>query len=420
MDLPTRKARLLAHRETLFEEFRTSLYVFYEEDLRRNYRVLRNALDDHYPDSVVHFAVKANYNLGVLSVLRDEGCSAEAYARCELTASLEAGFEPSDVLLTGMNRRPADIKRACAAGVERFLVDNATELEKIEAVAATVDYDVEVLVRGNPAMEVPTHPEVATATRESKFGLDIESGRAMSVARRAVDADGVTLAGVQLHIGSQVRGVEPYEIAAHEMLDFAATVRDETGVEIGILDLGGGFPVPYDEDVPDSTAIIARLADAVKTAASDHDLPEPTLFLEPGRRLVGNAGTLLAGVGLVKETPYTDFAVLDAGTNAVSSYWPYPIYALSEARPVREYHVAGPLCYTGDVIQEDVRLPELAAGDVLAVDRIGAYSLGSASHTNAQPKPPVVLLRESGEIETIRRRETCADVLGNDRIPDDL
>ncbi|WP_135830253.1 diaminopimelate decarboxylase [Halorussus halobius] len=419
MDLSARKARLLDHSDRV-AQFGTPLYVFWEADLRRNYREVRSALDDHYPDSTVHFAVKANYNLGVLSVLRDEGCHAEAYARCELSATQAAGFDPENVLLTGMNRPLEDVERALSLGVEYFLVDNETELANIREAADRTDSGPKVLIRGNPAMEVPTHPEVATATRESKFGLDIESGRALSVARDAVDAENLTLAGVQLHVGSQIRGVEPYEVAAREMLAFAAEVRDETGVEIDVLDLGGGFPVPYDEDVPDTEAIVAAMADAVRAAATDHDLSEPELFVEPGRRLVGNAGTLLAEVGVVKETPHSTFAVLDAGTNAVSSYWPYPIYAASSGESTATYDVAGPLCYTGDVIQEGVSLPELDPGDVLAVDRIGAYSLGSASHTNAEPKPPVVLVRESGDVDLIREGETCEDVLGDDLVPGDL
>ncbi|WP_132058836.1 diaminopimelate decarboxylase [Halorussus amylolyticus] len=422
MDVSARKSRLLSHANSLLSEFDTPVYAFWEEDLRRNYREVRSALDDHYPDSEIHFAVKSNYNLGVLSVLRDEGCHAEAYARCELSATQAAGFDPADVLLTGMNRPTDDVERALDAGVEQFLVDNATELEKIREAVGTVEPErrPKVLIRGNPAMEVPTHPDVATATRESKFGLDIESGRALTVARAAADAPEVELAGVQLHVGSQIRGVEPYAVAAREMLAFAATVRDETGVEIDVLDLGGGFPVPYDEAVPETDAIVATMADAVRESAAAHDLAEPTLFVEPGRRLVGNSGTLLAEVGVRKETPHATFAVLDAGTNAVSSHWPYPIYAVSDAEPTTEYDVAGPLCYTGDVIQEGVALPELERGDVLAIDRIGAYSLGSASHTNAEPKPAVALVRESGEVETIRERETCADVFGNDRVPADL
>ena len=420
MDLQARRARLCEHRDTVLSEYGTPVYVFFESDLRRNYRTIRSALDEHYPDSTVHFAVKANYNLGVLSVLRDEGCQAEAYARCELSATQAAGFEPENVLLTGMNRREADLERALSLGVEHFLVDNETELTKLERAASNSGRTASVLLRGNPAMDVPTHPEVATATRESKFGFDIDSGRAVNVAQEAADADGIDLVGVQLHVGSQIDGVEPYAVAAREMLSFAADVRAQTGVEIEVLDLGGGFPVPYDEDVPDTETIIAEMAAAVRSAADGHDLPEPTLFLEPGRRLVGNAGALVAQVGVVKETPQASFAVLDAGTNAVSSYWPYPIYEVSERAPETEYDVAGPLCYSGDVIQEDVDVPELERGDLLAVDRIGAYSLGSASHTNAEPKPPVVLVRESGEIDLVRAREDCEDVLGDDRIPTDL
>ena len=426
MDLTARRNRLAGVGPTLIEEYGSPLYVFYEADLRENYRTMRTALDRHYPDSKIHFAVKACFAPGVLSVLRDEGCGAEAYARCELTATLQAGFDPEEVLLTGMNRRPEDLERALDAGVEWFLVDNATELSKLVDAAEATGQRASVLVRANPGMEVPTHPEVATATHESKFGLDVESGRAMGVAEAAAEAEGVSLAGVQLHIGSQIDGVEPYAVAARELLSFAATIRDELGVEIEVLDLGGGFPVPYEGEVPGTTEIIERTADAIEEAADRHGLQLPTLYLEPGRRLVGNAGTLLASVGVLKETPHAEFAVLDAGTNAVSSYWPYPIYALhGEGDPRdpdsgREYHVAGPLCYTGDVLRENCRLAPLSRGDTIAVDRVGAYSLGSASHTNAEPKPPVVLLRSNGDHELVRERETCADVFGNARMPDDL
>ncbi|MFC7230841.1 diaminopimelate decarboxylase family protein [Saliphagus sp. GCM10025308] len=227
MELGARKERLTEIASELLSPYGTPVYVFFEDDIRENYRTLRNALDEQYSDSVIHFAVKSNYNPGVLRVLRNEGCHAEAYAYGELSAALEAGYEPGELLLTGMNRRPEDVERALSLGVEYLLVDNATELERLLDVAEKTETRPKVLIRGNPAMEVPTHPEVATATRETKFGLDIDSGRAMEVAERAASSPAVELAGVQLHIGSQIRGIEPYNVAAREMLAFAAEIRDE-------------------------------------------------------------------------------------------------------------------------------------------------------------------------------------------------
>ncbi|MFB6194651.1 MAG: diaminopimelate decarboxylase [Haloplanus sp.] len=424
-----RRERLREH-ESALDSYGTPLVVFFESDLRRNYRELRATLDDHYPDSRVHFAVKSNFNLGILSVLEDAGCGAEAFSGCELSATLEAGFSPGEVLLTGMNRSQREIERALEAGVGHLLIDNAAELDRVEAAAAETGERPRVLLRGNPAMEVPTLPEVATATRESKFGLDVASGRAMAAAERIVDSDRLELAGVQLHIGSQIQAAEPYGVATRAMLDFAADVRDDLGVEIDVLDMGGGLPVPYDDDVPAAETIVETIATAIADACETHGLAEPTLFLEPGRRLVGNAGALVGTVGAIKETPHATFAVLDVGTNAVGSYWAYPIYALdagetrsgggADGDDSRSYDVAGPLCYTGDVIQEDVSLPELARGDRLVIDRIGAYSLASATHTNAMPRPPVVLVRESGDVDLLRPGETCADVIGSDRVPEDL
>ncbi|WP_082224559.1 diaminopimelate decarboxylase [Halolamina rubra] len=406
--------------EGLLTEYGSPLFVLDETELRQNYRDLRNALDEHYPDTTVHFAAKANYNLAVLSVLRDAGCSAEAYARCEFDACTRAGFAPADILLTGMNRRPDDIERALEAGVEYLLVDNAAELERVIEAAGETNTHPRVLVRTNPSMDVPTHPDIATATHESKFGLDVASGRAMDVARSAAACDRIELAGIQLHIGSQLRSTEPYVVAAREMLAFAADIRAETGTTIDVLDLGGGFPVAYDEAVPETADVLAALGRAIRDAAATHDLPEPHLFLEPGRRLVASAASLVTTVGSVKETPYATFAVLDAGTNLVSSHWPHPVQALTAEGPEREYDIVGPLCYTGDVHREGVTLPELSAGDVVSLNRVGAYSIGDASHTNADPKPAVVMRRVDGGIDLIRERETCADILGLDRIPTDL
>lgn len=407
-------------RRAAILEYGTPVYVFDESSLRRQYRSIRSALDEHYPDSVVHFAVKANYEPGILSVLRSEGCAAEVFASCELAAARRAGFEPERVLVTGQNRDPADLRRAVEWGAGHFLVDNEAELDRLAAVATETGERIRVLVRVNPAMSVPTHPDVATATAESKFGLDIESGRAERVAKRAVRSDGLELAGVQLHIGSQIRGIEPYEVAAEALLEFMAELEATYDCAPDILDLGGGFPIEYDESVPDTADIVAAISGAIEESIARLGFDRPTLFLEPGRRLVGETGTLLGTVGVVKETPHSTFAILDVGTNAVSSHWPYPVVGLSGGEPTETYDVAGPLCYTGDVIQEDVALPPLKPGDVVAIDRVGAYSLGSASHTNAEPKPPVLLLREDGSIDVLRERETCADVLGGSRVPDDL
>lgn len=414
-----RRERLSAHESTI-AEYGTPAFVFFEAELRRNYRELRESLDDHYPDSRIHFAAKANFNLAVLSVLADEGCGAEAFSGCELSATRRAGFEPADTLLTGMNRDQGAIERALREGVGHLLVDNAAELDRIEAAAGETGTTPRVLLRGNPAMEVPTHPDIATATRESKFGLDIDSGRAMAVAKRIVESERVELAGVQLHAGSQIRAAEPYAVATRAMLDFAADIRDDLGVEIDVLDMGGGLPIPYDEAVPGTDEIVETIADAIEDRCTEHGLARPTLCLEPGRRLVGTAGALVGTVGAIKETPAGTFAILDVGTNAVGTHWQYPIYALAGGEATRTYDVAGPLCYSGDVVQEDVPLPELTRGDRLVVDRVGAYSLASASHTNATPKPPVLLVRENGDTNLIRARETCTDVFGEDRVPDDL
>lgn len=406
-----RAGRLVEHADDVLSAVGTPAIVFFEADLRESYGRLRRALDEHYPYSTVHVAVKANFTPAILSAFADEGAHAEAYAGCEIEAAARAGFEPDEILVTGMNRDDQRVRDALRSGTRRFLVDNHSELRALASIAEEVGTQAEVMLRVNPELEIPTHPDIATGTRDSKFGMSVSTGAAMDAVRRTVESDAVVFHGLQCHLGSQIESVAPYREATRGLLAFAGDLKRETGATVDALDLGGGFPVEYDDPVPPIEEYVSVVADTIAETCAELGIDEPALYLEPGRYLLAPSGTLLGEVGVLKETPERTFAVLDAGTNTVLTRQSIPIYAPYNGGPTEEYDVVGPLCHSGDVFAESVELSRLAEGDVVALDRVGAYTIGRETNMNGVPMPPIVLVESDGDHRVVRERQTCADVI---------
>ncbi|MBX0288604.1 diaminopimelate decarboxylase [Haloarcula salinisoli] len=406
-----RKERLAKHADEVAESVGTPALIFFEADVRRQYDRLRSALDAHYPDSTVHVAVKANLVPGLLGLLADRGANAEAYANCEFEVARRADFDPADILLTGMNRDESTVRRILQAGTSQILVDNISELRSLASVSRDLGIQCDVLLRVNPAVDIPTHPAITTGDRGSKFGMSVASGSALEAVRRTVDADGLRLHGLHCHLGSQIDSVEPYKVATQSLMDFVAEVRKETDETVDVLDIGGGFPIQYRESVPDIEAYAAAIGNEITAACTREGLDPVELYLEPGRYLLGPCGTLLGSVGVLKETPERRFAVLDAGTNTVLTRQEVPIYSPDADGEERTYAVVGPLCYSADVFDENVTLQRLAEGDLVAIDKVGAYTVGREMHLNGAPRPPIVIIGDDGHRRVVREREACEDVI---------
>lgn len=396
------------------DTFGTPCYVYSAATLRRHYRVFDQALAGI--DHEICFAVKANGNIGVLGVLADLGSGFDIVSVGELERVITAGGDPAQVVFSGVGKRVDEIERALEVGIACFNVESEAELGRIDAVARRLGVRAPVSLRVNPDVDARTHPYIATGLKENKFGVAIPQAEALYI--RAAGMEGITIRGVDCHIGSQLTQLAPFCDAVERVLALIDRLA-ERGIVIHHLDVGGGLGIRYRDETPPSPDAYAR---AIRALIAGRNLK---LLFEPGRVLVGNAGVLLTRVELLKPGVADDdkhFAIVDAAMNdllrpALYDAWQaiVPVAAVGEARS-RAWEVVGPICETGDFLGHDRELA-LAEGDLLAVRSAGAYGFTMASNYNARPRCAEVMVDGSGAHE-VRARETIADLMrGERRLP---
>ncbi|MFN2589137.1 MAG: diaminopimelate decarboxylase [Actinomycetota bacterium] len=374
------------------------------------------------PANVV-YAGKALCCVAVCEVLRDLGLGLDVCSGGEMATAWAAGFPPERVVFHGNNKSAGELAMARDAGVGRIVADSVEEVERLEAVS----WRSRVLLRVTPGVEAHTHEYVQTGHEDSKFGFTLADGIALDGLRRAVKA-GLDVAGLHAHIGSQIFEKEGFELAAARLAGLAGQARDELGLEVRELDLGGGLGISYtrDDDAPDPGELVAAIAGAARAAFEERGLPLPQVLFEPGRALAGPAGVTVYTVGTVKRIPrargHSDqhdrvYVSVDGGMSDNPRYALYRA-TYEAALPNRMNDpaelwcsVAGKHCESGDILIRDVKLPaDVAAGDLLCIPATGAYTYSMASNYNRVPRPPVVLV-EDGEAREIVRRETYDDLL---------
>jgi diaminopimelate decarboxylase len=355
--------------------------------------------------------------VGVLRAIFAQGFGADVASEGELAAALRAGIDPASVVVHGNNPSEQDLRAAIEAHAGLIVVDHAGELETIERLAAQAGSVQRVLVRVTPGIEPETHAKIVTGHSSSKFGLaPVDALDALEAASSLLH---VQPCGLHMHLGSQIRDTSPYVDA----IDRLAALVEEHGLgDLPVLDIGGGFAIAYTEREaelavePALEEICAHLAERLIA----HGLEMPELIVEPGRSVVGPAGVTLYRVGAVKETEGgVTYATVDGGMsdNPRPALYGAEYEAIAcdraDAAGTRVYAIAGKHCESGDVLIERVRLPELHAGDLLAVPATGAYAASMASNYNLLPRPAAVLV-EDGLPQLIQRRETLADLLGRE------
>jgi diaminopimelate decarboxylase len=396
----------------LAEKYGTPLYVTDEDRIRENYRRFVSALAAYHPRVQVLYAAKANGNLAILRLLASEGAGADVFSSGELELALKAGMEPSLLLFNGSSKSPADLTLAVESGV-RVSVDSVDELGQLSTIAARAGKVVEIAFRVNPALEVPTHPKIATGLATSKFG--IPAGEILDAYQEALSAPGIRPVGMHCHIGSQILSVEPFARAAAVMIDVAEKVKD-MGVELEFLDIGGGLGIPYhrsSDTAPTPEEYAAAVMPVFCEGTRERGIPV-SLWVEPGRYLVGDSTVLLTRVNSVKET-HTRFVNVDAGFNLLARPVMYDAYHevivanRADAPPEGMSTVTGPICETGDILAKDRSLPRVAAGDLVAVLDAGAYGFSMSSQYNSRPRCPEVLVH-GPEAGLMRRAETVGDL----------
>ena len=391
----------------LADEFGTPLVAYCERTILAATRAYQAAA----PNALVLYGAKAFPNVALLRLLGTEGLGADVSTLGELECALRAGVPGERIVVHGNNKSDEELEAAAAAGARFVVLDALEEVER--AAGAGVE---RVLVRVTPGIEADTHPAIRTAHHGSKFGLPPDQAlEAIAAARKA----GLEVAGLHLHIGSQLLDTQAARTSVDWLGGFAAQCRNDLGWEPEVVDLGGGLGIEYVEGdrAPAIADFVATLLERLEQAWTLHGLTRPQLILEPGRSLVGRAGVTLYRVGVVKRaSETTTYVAIDGGMsdNPRPQLYGARYSALLANRvdeePAGSYTVCGKHCESGDVLIESVELPEPRRGDLLAVPGTGAYTLGMGSNYNAVPRPAAVLVAD-GEARVIRSRESLDDVL---------
>ncbi|MDD1652941.1 MAG: diaminopimelate decarboxylase [Methanomicrobiales archaeon] len=403
----------------LARRYGTPLYVTDEERILANYREYRDALQAQYRRSKVLFAAKANGNPAILRALASEGAGADVFSSGELLLALRAGMAPGDLLFNGSSKSPSDLALAVEKGV-RVSVDSLDELHALDRAATAAGREMEIAFRVNPALEVPTHPKIATGLATSKFG--IPHGQVVDAYKAALSCRSVVPRGIHCHIGSQILEVKPFAEAAAVMTRLAAEITD-LGVSLSFIDLGGGLGIPYHrttDPVPTPADYAAEVIPVFLQGIRDAGI-SPELWVEPGRYLVGDSSVLLARVNSVKEA-HARFVNVDAGFNLLvrpvmyDAYHEVVVANRADSPAVQTCSIAGPICETGDLLARDRSLAPVQAGDLIAVLDAGAYGFAMASQYNQRCRCPEVLVRGKEEA-LMRRGETLDDLLATAEEP---
>ena len=398
----------------LAEAVGTPFYCYASATLERHYNVFAGAFAD--VDALVCYAMKANSNQAVIATLAKLGAGADVVSGGELLRARAAGIPPHKIMFSGVGKTARELAQAVDEGILCVNVESEAELELLAAIAAAKGRAIDISIRVNPDIDPKTHAKIATGKAENKFGIPIS--RARDVYARAAKLKGVRIAGVDMHIGSQIVELDPFGDAFALLADFVRELRAD-GHTIGHIDLGGGLGIPYreDNDPPPDPDAYAKI---VKNATRGLDCK---LIFEPGRLIVGNAGILVTRVLYVKHGEAKTFVIVDAGMNDLVR--PTLYEAHHDIRLVREAavgapritaDVVGPVCESGDFLALDRSLPEPQPGELLAVMTAGAYGAVQAGTYNTRALVPEVLVR-ADEWALVRPRLTAEELIALDRLP---
>ena len=407
----------------LAERFGTPLMVMDEERIRRNMRIYKDAMTKYFGEgSYPLLASKAFSCKYIYRVASDEKIGIDLVSSGELYTAVAAGFDVKNSFLHGSNKTDFDINYAIDCGVGHFVVDNMTELDRIDEAAGEKGIVQPIILRLTPGIDPHTHAAITTGKVDSKFGIAIETGQADEAVKYALGKKNVRLDGFHCHIGSQIFDVKPFCDAARLMIKYMVSVRDTLGYETDILNLGGGFGVKYIESQPelDYAAFIEKIASFINEEVAASGIKRPKIIMEPGRSIVADSCLTLYTVGGTKEIPgFKNYVSIDGGMPDNPRYALYQSdYTVCLASRMNEKPdfvctVAGRCCESGDLIQENVALPKPVRGDTLAVLVTGAYNYSMASNYNRIPRPEVVAVK-NGEVFTVIKRESFEDLVRND------
>lgn len=390
----------------------TPCYIYSRSALEEAFMEYRQALAG--AKHLICYAVKANSNLAVLSVLAKLGAGFDIVSGGELERVVAAGGDPSKIVFSGVSKTPEEMARALELGIHCFNLESAAELEALNTIAGQRGQVAPVSIRVNPDVDAKTHPYISTGLRENKFGLSIDA--ALQVYQHAALLDNVLIVGLDCHIGSQLVELSPFIDALHRLLELIDTLAG-LGIVIRHLDLGGGLGVKYCDEEPPS---IAEYIAAIRSVLGDRNIE---LMFEPGRSIAANAGLLVMRVEYLKSTPEHHFALVDTAMNdmlrpALYQAW-MDIQCVEKNTHGQhaQWDVVGPVCETGDFLGKGRELT-LSQGDLLAMFGAGAYGFTMSSNYNSRGRAPEIMV-DIDRAYLVRPRETLADLMrGETCLPD--
>ena len=402
----------------LAAEFGTPLYVFDEDTLRGMCREFVAEFGARYPNSRVAYASKAFVNPAIARIVAEEGLGLDVVSGGELAVARAADVPPEGVYFHGNNKTPDELEFALDYGIGQIVVDSFHELDVLDAIAGQRGVRQNIMLRVSPGVDAHTHEKTTTGILDSKFGFSIETGDAAKAIRQALGAANLDLVGIHFHLGSPIFELEPYEFGIEVVLNFLTQFKEE-GLELQVFSPGGGFAIGYVRDEPPPE--IAEYADSITkytTRLCDElGFGTPLLVVEPGRSIVGRAGVALYTVGGIKDIPTVrKYVSLDGGMGdnirpaIYGSEYEAVVASRMSAPSAEVVTLAGKYCESGDVLVQDIKMPVMEPGDIVAIPSSGAYAPSMASNYNLNGRPAIVMAKD-GDARLIRRRETYADMM---------
>ncbi len=398
--------------ETLAIDIGTPFYVYSEATLRRHFRVFADAFAD--AEILVAYSVKANSNIAVLKTLASEGAGADVVSGGELQRALHAGIPPNKIVFSGVGKTRDEMRAALTADIYQFNVESEPELRALGDIAVSLSKTASIALRINPDVAAGGHEKISTGKAEDKFGVPWSQARALYSAAR--EMPGIAVKGVDVHIGSQIADLAPFEAAFKKVGSLITDLRADGNV-IDRLDLGGGLGIPYGKGAaPPHPDAYAKMIKRVTAPLGVQ------LIFEPGRMIAGNAGILVSRVIYVKESEERRFLIIDAAMNDLIRPALYDAY--HDIIPVTDragreciYDVVGPICESSDRFAKARALPELEAGDLVALMSTGAYGAAQTSQYNSRPLVPEILV-SGAQHAVIRTRPSFDEMIANEHTPD--
>jgi diaminopimelate decarboxylase len=403
----------------LVEKYGTPLYVYDVELFRQRAHAFKKMFQKHEVKSQVSYASKAFSSIAMLQLAREKGLSLDVVSGGELYTAVVANFPMEKIHFHGNNKSKEELKMALDHNIGCIVVDNFHELHMLHELCGERNQKVTVLLRVTPGIEAHTHDYILTGQEDSKFGFDLKNGQAETALAFALESEFLNMLGIHCHIGSQIFETEGFVLAAKNILEKLHLWDKQYGFKAEVLNLGGGFGIRYtEEDEPLSPeAYVEAMIMEVRKETERLSLPMPEIWIEPGRSLVGDAGTTLYSIGSRKEIPdVRKYVAIDGGMNdnirpaLYDAKYEAVIANRANEEPEEVVSIAGKCCESGDMLIWDLPLPKQNANDILAVFCTGAYGYAMANNYNRIPRPPVIFV-ENGKSNLVIKRESYEDLV---------